>query len=94
VNVNESGVGGFGVAGNHRDRTYQNGQGNVLDGSANAWRRMVSPSLCPRKGEIGPTRGLPDDPTCEIDSNGDDGSRSGGTWRSCASDRCWTTPYA
>jgi len=37
---------------------------------------------------------LLDDPTCEIDLNGGDGSRSDETWRNHASDRCWMSLYA
>ena len=39
-------------------------------------------------------RGDPDDPTCETGSNGDDGLRSDGIWRSCVNRRSWMTLYA
>ena len=94
MNVNANGVGGYGVGGSYHVRIYRNDWENVLNESANAWRKMISPSLCPRKSEICLTRRALDGPICEIDLNGGGGLRSDEVWRSCASGRCWMTLYA
>ena len=88
MNVNVNGVDGCGVAGSHYGRIYRNDRENVLNESVNVWRRVFSPSLCPRKDEVGPMRRVLYGPTCETDLNGGDDSRNDETWRNRASGRC------
>lgn len=89
-----NGVGGCGVGGSRRGRIYQNDQENAQNESESAWWERTSPFLCPNKGEIGLMERALDNLTCEIDLNDGGDPRSGGTWRSCASDCCWMTLYA
>ena len=89
--VGDYGVGGYGACGGHHGRIYQNDRESALNESGNDWRWTISPSLCPRKSEIGLMRRVLDDPTCETDLNGGgDGLRSDDAWRSYVTDCCWT----
>ena len=84
---------GYDVGGSHRVQISQNDQENTLNESMSAWMRRLSPSLCQRKGEIGPRMRVLGDPTCETELNGDDGLRSCEILKSFVSDHHPMTPY-